>query len=274
MTAPQKRNHPKGDFFFCVHFTHQSRLRLDGRSVSGLLLFTSTPQSIAKPSPGWNKAALLTAVRNSSCSCPFSVSLHPPQAALNSEPLRGAIVSMGLRGGAGGPKGRNRNLPWPPCKKVIKKLICFLFISTPHPTRFLQIIRILHGLFVGRQVIRAGVAALHVRRDGSGAGFGERGDCGLGCGGWTVLSFLHIVLSFLFSISMPQSGKIKKIKTSIVQFCKNRYMFMYRFGILTKLVVDGTIVRMVLCRYSKTNGCSNECESDERRRHNADTTDG
>nr|DAW09584.1 MAG TPA: hypothetical protein [Caudoviricetes sp.] len=51
-------------------------------------------------------------------------------------------------------------------------------------------------------------------------------------------------------------------------------MFMYRFGILAKLVVDGTIVRMLLCRYSKTNGCSNERESDERRRHNADTTDG
>ena len=49
-------------------------------------LFVSTPQSIAKPSPGWNKVALLTAVRNSPCSCPFSVSLHPPQAALNSEP--------------------------------------------------------------------------------------------------------------------------------------------------------------------------------------------
>ena len=88
MTAPQKRNHPAGGFFFCVHFTPQSRLRLDGRSVSGLLLFTSTPQSIAKPSPGWNKVALLTAVRNSPCSCPFSVSLHPPQAALNSKPRK------------------------------------------------------------------------------------------------------------------------------------------------------------------------------------------
>ena len=73
---------------------------------------------------------------------------------------------------------------------------------------------------------------------------------------------------------MPQSVKIKKINTPIVQFCKNWYMFMYRFGILTKLVVDGTIVRMILCRYSKANGCSNERESDERRRHNADTTDG
>ena len=73
---------------------------------------------------------------------------------------------------------------------------------------------------------------------------------------------------------MPQSSKIKKTKTPIVQFCVNRYMFMYRFGILAKLVVDGTIVRMILCGYSKTNGCSNERESDERRRHNADTTDG
>ena len=36
-------------------------------------------------------AALLTAVRNSPCSCPFSVSLHPPLAALNSEPQRGSL---------------------------------------------------------------------------------------------------------------------------------------------------------------------------------------
>ena len=92
LTAPQKRNHPAGGFFFCVHFTPQSRLRLDGRSVSGLLLFISTPQSIAKPSPGWNKVALLTAVRNSPCSCPFSVSLHPPLAALNSEPRPGSLL--------------------------------------------------------------------------------------------------------------------------------------------------------------------------------------
>ena len=55
------------------------------------LLFISTPQSIAKPSPGWNKVALLTAVRNSPCSCPFSVSLHPPLAALNSEPRPGSL---------------------------------------------------------------------------------------------------------------------------------------------------------------------------------------
>ena len=56
------------------------------------LLFISTPQSIAKPSPGWNKVALLTAVRNSPCSCPFSVSLHPPLAALSSEPRPGSLL--------------------------------------------------------------------------------------------------------------------------------------------------------------------------------------
>ena len=94
-------------------------------------LFVSTPQSIAKPSPGWNKVALLTAVRNSPCSCPFSVSLHPPLAALNSEPLRGAIVSMGLRGVQGGLRGEIEIFPGPPAKKVIKKLPSLLFISTP-----------------------------------------------------------------------------------------------------------------------------------------------
>ena len=48
---------------------------------------------------GWNKVALLTAVRNSPCSCPFSVSLHPPLAALNSEPRPGSLNSLshGLR---------------------------------------------------------------------------------------------------------------------------------------------------------------------------------
>ena len=41
----------------------------------------------------------------------------------------------GVTGGAGGPKGRNRNLPWPPCKKVIKKIPSLLFISTPQSIR-------------------------------------------------------------------------------------------------------------------------------------------
>ena len=64
-------------------------------SPSGWFLFfvcISTSQSIAKPTPGWNKVTLLTAVRNSPCSCPFSVSLNPPLAALNSEPRPGSLL--------------------------------------------------------------------------------------------------------------------------------------------------------------------------------------
>ena len=52
------------------------------------LFYCSPSDNPPKLSPGWNKVALLTAVRNSPCSCPFSVSLHPPQAALNSEPRK------------------------------------------------------------------------------------------------------------------------------------------------------------------------------------------
>ena len=60
--------------------------RADGGVEPRLCYLPSTPQSIAKPSPGWNKVALLTAVRNSPCFCPFSVSLHPPLGALGSNP--------------------------------------------------------------------------------------------------------------------------------------------------------------------------------------------
>ena len=170
---------------------------MDGGVATWLLLFTSTPQAIAKPSPGWNKVALLTAVRNSPCSCPFSVSLHPPLAALNSEPrpgrlfianqklspragkvarsaergaaknsrmprvippqlrlrsaappfhggafgcstnsaysavpLRGAIVSMGLRGVQGGLRGEIEIFPGPPCKKgYIVTLFSFVYLN-------------------------------------------------------------------------------------------------------------------------------------------------
>ena len=37
----------------------------------------------------------------------------------------------GVTGVAKGPKGRNRNLPWPPGKKVIKMLIFYLFVLLP-----------------------------------------------------------------------------------------------------------------------------------------------
>ena len=42
----------------------------------------------------------------------------------------------GVTGGAGGPKGRNRNLPWSPCKKVIKKLAVLFVCFTPSGCSF------------------------------------------------------------------------------------------------------------------------------------------
>ena len=119
-------------------------------------LFVLLPQKIrlrrissspaAQGHSGWNMVVLLTAVRNSPCSCPFSVSLHPPQAALNSEPQRGRLLVQykhgvqcrtpsrsdrfnGVTGVARGPKGRNRNLPWPPGKKDYKVAYSSLFNS-------------------------------------------------------------------------------------------------------------------------------------------------
>ena len=68
--------------------------RADGGVEPRLCYLPSTPQSIAKPSPGWNKVALLTAVRNSPCFCPSSVSLHPPLAAFNSEPRPGSLLAF------------------------------------------------------------------------------------------------------------------------------------------------------------------------------------
>ena len=67
---------------------------MDGGVEPRLCYLPSTPQSIAKPSPGWNKVALLTAVRNSPCSCPFSVSLIRPLGALNSEPRSGSLLVL------------------------------------------------------------------------------------------------------------------------------------------------------------------------------------
>ena len=58
------------------------------RLEAAKLFYCSPSDNPPKLSPGWNKVVLLTAVRNSPCSCPFSVSLYPPQAALNSEPRK------------------------------------------------------------------------------------------------------------------------------------------------------------------------------------------
>ena len=51
--------------------------------------------------------------------------------AYSAVPLRGAIVSMGLRGVQGGLRGEIEIFPGPPAKKVIRKLPSLLFISTP-----------------------------------------------------------------------------------------------------------------------------------------------
>ena len=42
----------------------------------------------------------------------------------------------GVTGGAGGPKGRNRNLPWPPCKKGYKETPFSFVYLTPSVTAY------------------------------------------------------------------------------------------------------------------------------------------
>ena len=60
-----------------------------GERLEAAKLFYYSPSgNPPKLSPGWNKVALLKIVSNYPCYCPFSVSLHPPQAALNSEPRK------------------------------------------------------------------------------------------------------------------------------------------------------------------------------------------
>ena len=58
------------------------------RLEAAKLFYCSPSDNPPKLSPGWNKVVLLTAVRNSPCSCPFFVSLTRPQDALNSEPRK------------------------------------------------------------------------------------------------------------------------------------------------------------------------------------------
>ena len=59
--------------------------------------------------------------------------------AYSAVPLRGAIVSMGLRGVQGGLRGEIEIFPGPPAKKVIKKLPSLLFISTPQTIRLTRV---------------------------------------------------------------------------------------------------------------------------------------
>ena len=74
---------------------HGEAMTKGERLKAAKLFYCSPSDNPPKLSPGWNKVVLLTAVRNSPCSCPFSVSLHPPQAALNSEPRkRGQLLVL------------------------------------------------------------------------------------------------------------------------------------------------------------------------------------
>ena len=59
--------------------------------------------------------------------------------ACSAVPLRGAIVSMGLRGVQGGLRGEIEIFPGPPAKMVIKKLPSLLFISTPQTIRLTRV---------------------------------------------------------------------------------------------------------------------------------------
>ena len=82
--------------------------RADGGVAARLLLFTSTPQSIR-----------LTAY----CQLPVKGRLLVlSKLGVQCRTPSRSDRFNGVTGGAGGPKGRNRNLPWPPCKKVIRKL--------------------------------------------------------------------------------------------------------------------------------------------------------
>ena len=104
----------------------------------------------AQQNAGWNMVVLQRCRLQYSLFRPILPSLHRPLGALGSNPpfhggafwcstnsaysavpLRGAIVSMGLRGVQGGLRGEIEIFPGPPAKKVIKMLICYLFVSTP-----------------------------------------------------------------------------------------------------------------------------------------------
>ena len=77
----------------CIaHRARSARIPFQGRLTPSVFCFAKSTSPATQGHSGWNKVALLTTVRNSPCSCPFSVSLHPPQAALNSEPQGGRLI--------------------------------------------------------------------------------------------------------------------------------------------------------------------------------------
>ena len=126
----------------------------EGEYLTALGFFEPFPFQLlitfAATNAGWNMVVLQRCRLQYSLFRPILPSLHRPLGALGSNPpfhcgafwcstnsaysavpLRGAIVSMGLRGVQGGLRGEIEIFPGPPAKKVIRKLLSLLFISTP-----------------------------------------------------------------------------------------------------------------------------------------------
>ena len=57
---------------------------------------------------------------------------------------------MGLRGVQGGLRGEIEIFPGPPAKKVIKMLICYLFVSTPQ-SHFVRQLPVEGSLFIANK---------------------------------------------------------------------------------------------------------------------------
>ena len=126
--------------------TPQSRLtpcQLPGRGafLGGLPLTKSCPRVRGK----WHGEAMTKGERLKAAQLFYC---SPQSAYAASSPINGGAFGVqykhgvqcrtpsrsdrfnGVTGGAGGPKGRNRNLPWPPCKKgYIVSLFSFVYVN-------------------------------------------------------------------------------------------------------------------------------------------------
>ena len=91
---PAKRNYKEAYSAFCLFYSLRPLVPLAATSLDREAFGWYYMPRYTSQRSGWNKVALLTAVRNSPCSCPFSVSLHPPLAALNFEPRQGSLLVL------------------------------------------------------------------------------------------------------------------------------------------------------------------------------------
>ena len=127
VSTPQSRLTPcqlpvRGAFWFVQPPTQKPALKgevamSDSELTEGLhrscSFFPSTPQSpVGDSSPSGEPFSTVQA----HCTVPY--------------PSRSDRFN-GVTGGAGGPKGRNRNLPWPPCKKGYKDAYLLFICLNP-----------------------------------------------------------------------------------------------------------------------------------------------